>query len=238
MHFLDLTLPTLAENLALDEALLLDAEAGSGGEVLRVWEWPTPAVVLGAGDRLAQEVDEGACQSDGIPIFRRASGGGAVLLGQGCLCYSLVLGYNGSPDRRDVRDSFAYILGRIRDSLIDLAPKVELAGTSDLAVQGRKFSGNSQERKGHFLLHHGTFLYSFNIDLVRRYLRMPSRQPGYRRQRSHLEFMANLPAKPNELIDRLKEAWGAERQMYGWPREKVRELVENKYAKPEWTRRR
>ena len=26
MHFLDLTLPTLAENLALDEALLLHAE--------------------------------------------------------------------------------------------------------------------------------------------------------------------------------------------------------------------
>ena len=36
MYFLDLTLPTLAENLALDEALLLDAEAG-GPEVLRLW---------------------------------------------------------------------------------------------------------------------------------------------------------------------------------------------------------
>ena len=43
MHFLDLTLPTLPENLALDEALLLEAEAG-GPNLLRVWSWPNNAV--------------------------------------------------------------------------------------------------------------------------------------------------------------------------------------------------
>src|SRR5258705_289501 len=45
MRFLDLTLPAAAENLALDEALLLEAEAGSAGEILRLWEWPRPAGV-------------------------------------------------------------------------------------------------------------------------------------------------------------------------------------------------
>ena len=34
MRWLDLTLPDLAANLALDEALLLEAEAGDLGEVL------------------------------------------------------------------------------------------------------------------------------------------------------------------------------------------------------------
>ena len=43
MRLLDLTLPDPAENLALDEALLLAAEGG-GPEVLRLWEQPTPAV--------------------------------------------------------------------------------------------------------------------------------------------------------------------------------------------------
>src|SRR5204863_6707050 len=81
MHFLDLTLPSLAENLALDEALLLEAEEGRGDEVLRVWEWRDYAVVLGAGCRLAEDVNEAACLGDGIPILRRASGGGTVLLG-------------------------------------------------------------------------------------------------------------------------------------------------------------
>ncbi|HEV3117610.1 MAG TPA: lipoate--protein ligase family protein, partial [Gemmataceae bacterium] len=85
MYLLDLTLPTIAENLALDEALLLEAEAG-GAEVLRFWEWKRPAVVLGAGSRLADDVDEAACHADGVPILRRSSGGGTVLLGSGCLC--------------------------------------------------------------------------------------------------------------------------------------------------------
>ncbi len=62
MEYLDLTLPSVAENLALDEALLLRAEAGEGDEVLRFWEWHSPAVILGAGGRLAEDVDEAACQ--------------------------------------------------------------------------------------------------------------------------------------------------------------------------------
>src|SRR5438067_790620 len=74
MDFLDLTLPTLAENLALDEALLLEAEDGRGGEVLRVWEWPTPAVVLGAAGVVADDVDAAACAADGVP--RRGAAGG------------------------------------------------------------------------------------------------------------------------------------------------------------------
>ncbi len=90
MQFLGLTLPSLAENLALDEALLLHAEEGDGGEVLRVWSWPTFAVVLGAGGVIADDVHEANCQADGVPIARRSSGGGTVLLGPGCLCLSLV----------------------------------------------------------------------------------------------------------------------------------------------------
>src|SRR5262249_34075225 len=102
MRYLDLTLPTLAENLALDEALLLEAEADRGGELLRIWEWPAPAVVLGAACRLVEEVDADACRADGVPILRRASGGGTVLLGAGCLCFSLVLAYNRDPALREI----------------------------------------------------------------------------------------------------------------------------------------
>src|SRR6185437_14246053 len=58
VDFLDLTLPTAEENLALDEALLLEAEAGRRGETLRLWEHPHPAVVLGAGCRLLDDVDD------------------------------------------------------------------------------------------------------------------------------------------------------------------------------------
>src|SRR5438552_10240881 len=106
MQFIDLTLPTIAENLALDEALLLEAEDHGGDELLRFWEWPNPAVVLGAGCRLAEDVDEAACRRDGVPIMRRSSGGGTVLLGTGCLCFSLVLAFDRDPALEHVRPSY------------------------------------------------------------------------------------------------------------------------------------
>jgi lipoate-protein ligase A len=238
MDFLELTLPTAAENLALDEALLLEAEAGRGGEVLRLWEWPRHAVVLGAGCVLADDVDEAACRADGVPVLRRASGGGTVLLGTGCLCYSLVLAYERGSALREIMPSYVYILGRVRDALAGLLPGIEQAGTSDLTDAGLKFSGNAQQRKRHHLLHHGTLLYHFDLSQVGRYLGMPGRQPEYRGRREHAAFLRNLPAPAEELKRRLRDGWQADREMTDWPREAVRRLAEQKYTREEWIRRR
>src|SRR4051812_7109119 len=89
MKFLDLTLPTPAENLACDEALL-DCGEGEGVEVLRTWEPAEHFVVLGYANKTSVEVNVKACGERSIPILRRCSGGGAVLQGPGCLNYSLV----------------------------------------------------------------------------------------------------------------------------------------------------
>jgi lipoate-protein ligase A len=238
MQFLDLTLLTMGENLALDEALLLEAENDAGGEILRVWEWPPLAVVLGAGCWLAQDVDETACLADGVPILRRTSGGGTVLLGSGCLLYSLILSYERSPALRDISTSYGYILNRVRAALDGVLPAIELAGTSDLAAEGRKFSGNAQQRKRDYLLHHGTLLYAFDRDLVNRYLRLPERQPEYRNQRDHAAFLMNLSVPARELIRRLRDAWQADHETTAWPQEQVRKLSAEKYTRPEWIRRR
>jgi lipoate-protein ligase A len=237
MQFLDRTLPTPEENLALDEALLLQAEAGQGGETLRLWEWPRPAVVLGCGCRLIEDVDEAACQAEGVPILRRSSGGGSVLLGFGCLCYSLVLAYDRSPLLQEIRPSYRYILGRVSEALHDVLPDVEPAGISDVAAGGRKFSGNAQQRKRNFLLHHGTLLYGFKLDLVGRYLRLPSRQPDYRQGRDHTAFLINLPLDAIQLRCRLRDAWQAEVELTAVPRELIDRLVAEKHSRPEWTRR-
>jgi lipoate-protein ligase A len=238
MHLLELTLPKLAENLALDEALLLEAEAGRADECLRLWEWPTLAVVLGAACRLADDVNEAACKADHVPILRRASGGGTVLLGAGCLCYSLVLAYDRSPALRTIPSSNVYILQRIADALTDFVPGIELAGTSDLVVAGLKFSGNSQQRKRDYLLHHGTLLYAFDSTLVGRYLHMPARQPDYRGRRDHEAFLLNLPLDAADLRRRLRQAWQADSTPSIWPREQVSRLTAEKYTRPEWIARR
>lgn len=238
MKYLELTLPSAAENLALDEALLLEAETGRGGEVLRLWEWSEPAVILGAGCRLTEDVDETTCQANRLPILRRSSGGGTVLLNAGCLCFTLVLNYNRDPALGEIRSSICYILRRIRDGLLGIHPEIEPAGTSDLAIGGRKFSGNSQQRKRHFLLHHGTLLYAMDFSLLNRYLRMPRRQPEYRQLREHGKFLMNLPTGGETLKRQLQIAWNATTVENSWPRDVVRELNESKFSREEWIHRR
>jgi lipoate-protein ligase A len=238
MRYLDLTLPTIEANLALDEALLLEAEAGRVGEILRLWEWRSPAVVLGAGGRIAEDVDEAACQADSVPILRRASGGGTVLLGRGCLLYTLVLSYDRSPLLREVRSSYCYILGRMGEALADLMAGIVCAGTSDLAADGLKFSGNAQQRKRDHILHHGTLLYEFNLNGMSRYLRMPRRQPEYRLNRAHDQFVGNLRTHDKELRQRLQQSWDASMPTQAWPQELVQQLISQKYGNPEWVRRR
>ena len=232
MNFLDITLPSLPENLALDEALLLAAEQGAA-EVVRVWEWHRPAVVLGAAGRLAEDVDEAACLRDGVPILRRASGGGTVLLGRGCLVFSLVLAYKRAPELTQIPSSYRFILGKIAGAL-----GVELAGTSDLALAGRKISGNSQQRKSRHLLHHGTLLYDFGVNQVGVYVHLPGRQPDYRRQRDHADFLTNLPLSAAELKARLLGLWQATETSRAWPERMVAQLVTEKYAQSAWIRRR
>jgi len=237
MHLLDTTLGTLVENLALDEALLLEAENG-GPEVLRLWQWPVSAVVLGAGCKLNDDVNVPRCDADQVPILRRASGGGTVLLGPGCLLFSLILAYDTHPSLKEVRTSYAWILERIAAGLTSLGFTLSAEGTSDLTLGQRKVSGNAQQRKRGHLLHHGTLLYDFDAAQAEHYLHQPGRQPDYRRQRGHGDFLGNLPTSADELRRMLCQAWNATTRLHEIPSDRVSRLVAEKYGVEAWIRRR
>ncbi|GIW79395.1 MAG: lipoate--protein ligase A [Gemmatales bacterium] len=234
LRYLHLTLPTIAENLALDEALLCQAEEADTDGVLRIWQWPEPAVVLGASSRLAAEVDEQSCRRDHVPLCRRSSGGAAVLLDHGCLVFALILNYCDHPALAQVRSSYQYILGQMKAALDDLVPGLALAGASDLVIGDRKFSGNSQQRKRRWLLHHGTILYDFDTRKVARYLKSPPRQPEYRRRRNHEDFLINLSAQEQDIIYRLRHQWQACHEIRDYPDSLVQRLVQEKYETDAW----
>jgi lipoate-protein ligase A len=189
------------ENLAFDMALFDAVEGGAEEETLRLWESPAPVVVVGQSGVVANEVDEEACAKDGVAVLRRNSGGGAVLLGPGCISFSLLLSLERHPRLRDVNFSYLLILGWLARSLA--VPGLEIRGVSDLAIGGRKVSGNAQRRGRQALLHHGTLLYAFEPRWAERYLKEPSRQPDYRSGRCHADFLGNLPLSRGEIGTRL-----------------------------------
>lgn len=190
---------TIPQQIARDMALL-----HAGEEVLRFWE-PVDqvAVVLGRGNLREEWVNVEACDADGVPILRRESGGGAVVLAPGCLNYSLVFSLERRPAWREVSRSFADILQCMADALM-----LEFREPCDLALRERKVSGSAQRRTPTALLHHGTFLHEFDPALAERYLLQPKRQPQYRKGRNHADFLANVELPPQEIGSRVAQAWG------------------------------
>ncbi len=235
MRYLDLTLPGAAENLALDEALLQQAESGGRrGEMLRLWEGARPMVVLGRSSKIEDEVHVDACRELEIPILRRISGGATVLAGPGCLMYALVLSCRLRPALSAAQSAHRFVLGTLASALQPLAPGVQCRGISDLAVGELKFSGNSLRVKRDHLLYHGTLLYDFPLELIGRCLKTPPRQPEYRNRRSHGKFLTNLPAERGAICRALAAAWDAERPLADWPRQVTARLAAEKYGRPEW----
>jgi len=235
MQFLNKTLATAAENLALDEALLESAEVAPGDvEVLRLWESPQYAAVLGRSSRAADEVDLKVCHSRGIPVVRRASGGGSVVIGPGCLMYSVVLSYQRRPQLRMIERAHHFVLEVVAAAVGDLVGEVQLSGTSDLTQAGRKFSGNSLRCKRHQLLYHGTLLYDFPLELISSCLHSPPRQPEYRADRSHTEFVTNLAVPVDQLRASLIHQWRAVQLLDDWPRARTVELTAEKFTQHKW----
>lgn len=237
MTLLDLMFLTAAENVALDEALLLAAEEGTGGEVLRVWDQPFPAVIVGAGGSVEIDVNVAACAADGVPIVRRSSGGGTVLLDSGSLCVSVVLRTD-RPGLDTIAGATAFVMGKLLAAANPYTRGLEIAGHGDLAENGRKVSGSAQQRKRKHFLHHATLVSHFDPARLARYLRPPERQPAYRAGRDHAEFMTHLPRDPAQLKEQVIAVWEPVGVYPNPPLDRVRELVAEKYGRDEWNRRR
>ncbi len=230
-----------AENLALEEVLLEEVEQGRQPDTLRLWESPSPFVVLGTGQRLAQEVYESHCVADGVPIMRRCTAGGCVLQGPGSLNYALFLSYERHPEVATLHGSYRHLIGRVCEALAGLGIQATHEGISDIALNGRKVSGNAQRRRRRALLHHGTLLYRADVRTMTRYLQEPEDRPDYRATRSHADFLTVLDTSAAALREALVHQFAPDSPRSEPTPEELAAataLATSKYDRREWTHRR
>lgn len=236
MRLFDWTFPDLAANLACDEALLDWRDTEFDDDILRFWEPREHFVVLGYSSRIRADVELPSCRSHRIPVFRRCSGGGAVLQGPGCLNFSLVMRTDGPAPLAGVSGTTRFVMDAHRTALEHLlGGTVAVAGFSDLTTEGLKFSGNAQRRKRRTALFHGTFLLGLDLALVEDVLPVPERQPAYRRNRRHCEFLTNVPLSARQVKQELAAAWGASQPLSRVPLDRIQKLTRETYATEEWT---
>jgi lipoate-protein ligase A len=246
VQHVDLKFTTPAELLAADEAWLDWCEAGQGDELLMFWEPQQVFVVLGYANQVAAEVNTAACAANNVPIHRRCTGGGTVVQMPGGLNYSLILRISEHGPTRNISATNGYVMGKNCDAIqaavkdqnlgVTVQGHTDLAVTTPNAASGTflKVAGNSQRRRKHFLLFHGTFLLDCNLDLISELLRTPSLEPEYRANRPHSEFVTNLKVSAASVKEALLPAWGAQAGLENLPLKEIESLAREKYAVRAW----
>ena len=162
---------------------------------VRLFEPQDVRVVIGRSQDPTVECLVENCQADKVPIHRRASGGGTVVLAPGMLVIALRLPW----PRQDADCVFAKVNNACFPAIADHCG-VQLAcqGHGDWAREvepgiWKKVLGTSLRQRANDACYLGVIMLENAIPLMQRYLAMPSRQPGYRSDRDHATFCTHVP---------------------------------------------
>lgn len=141
-------------NIAMDGYML----GGMKQEVVRLWR-NDKAVIIGRNQNAVEEIDLDFVREHNVPVVRRLSGGGAVFHDLGNICFTFV-----TPYHEGEFNNYEKFTAPIRDYLRTLGVNAELSGRNDLTVDGMKISGNAQTVQNGRIMHHGTLLFSLNVN--------------------------------------------------------------------------
>ncbi|MBR5558859.1 MAG: lipoate--protein ligase [Oscillospiraceae bacterium] len=143
-----------SRNIAIDAYMLMGMEQ----EVCRLWR-NDKAVIIGRNQNAVEEIDLDFVKEHDVKVIRRLSGGGAVFHDLGNICFTFVAPYHNGEF-----NNYEKFTAPIRDYLRTLGVQAELSGRNDLTVDGMKISGNAQTVHKGRIMHHGTLLFSSNVN--------------------------------------------------------------------------
>lgn len=187
-----------------ESQLIYHALADLGREGLILLSPASPYVCIGFHQNAEQEVDLAFCRRNGIPVFRREVGGGAVYLDGGQLFFQLVL----RPDNPLIpasREAFyRKFLGPIIDTYRRLGIPAEYKPINDVVVGDRKISGSGVGEIGEGVVFVGNLIVDFNYEMMAHVLKVPDEKF---RDKVHKTLVENLSTIRRELGDDAASAW-------------------------------
>ncbi|MFB6353798.1 MAG: biotin/lipoate A/B protein ligase family protein [Halobacteriales archaeon] len=243
-------------NMALDEVAARTAAEG-GPRTVRVYSWAPSTLSLGYGQASAT-VDWAYCDGEGIDVTRRPTGGGGIYHDRhGDVSYSIAAPAEEFPG--ELTAAYHAMLEPVLDAFdrlgVDVGfvdeehppvyePACYLRGlhpAHDLAVDGRKISGNAQYRQRDAVIQHGSLTYARATERHLNVFADPPDADAFEARVTSIHEHAG--ADRGRVVETLEAAlagWaGAEPG--GWTDAELaaaRTLAEEKYGADAWVRER
>ncbi|KAH6801518.1 Biotin/lipoate A/B protein ligase family [Perilla frutescens var. hirtella] len=167
-----------------------------------------PTIVMGISGKPKELLDTDAVLRDEIPVIRRFSGGGTVIVDQGTIFVTFICNKDAIPGLQSYPQPIMSWSSLIYKNIFQGIGDFSLR-ENDYVLGNRKFGGNAQSITKTRWVHHTSFLWDYEVSNMG-YLKMPDRAPEYRQARSHLEFICRMKdyISRSKFIDRTMNAVG------------------------------
>ena len=169
----------------------------------------TPTVIFGRHQVMQNEVNVAFCQTNGIAMYRRKSGGGCVYADEGNLMISYI-----SPSSHS-EQVFQNYLDRMSDCLRRMGYDAVKSTHNDIMVGEHKVSGNACFALPQATIVHGTLLYDVNFEMLQQAI-TPSQEKlakhGVQSVRQRVKNLKNIANTLDwqstlALAQKIKEFW-------------------------------
>lgn len=173
------------EQLRLEEALVRADE----GNWCVLNQGSPKAIVMGISGKAEQLLNLPLLEKQPIPVIRRFSGGGTVVVDASTLFVTFICRHDALP----ISPCYPEPIMRWTEGLYaPLLPEgLFRLRENDYVLGEHKFGGNAQYLRKDRWLHHSTLLWDYDVETMN-YLLMPEKRPGYRGERSHEGFLCRL----------------------------------------------
>lgn len=158
MIFIESPSTNPAFNLALEQYVFDSMDKSH--EYFMFWQNDN-AIIVGKNQNTIEEINSIYVHEHDIKVVRRLSGGGAVYHDMGNLNFTFIV--NASSGSEMDLNKFSSIVAK---ALNNIGIPATAEGRNDIQIDGKKFSGNAQYVKGNRIMHHGTLMFSSNMQIL------------------------------------------------------------------------
>ena len=157
------------------------------------------AVIVGKHQNTIEEINQEYVDKNKIKVVRRLSGGGAVYHDMGNLNFTFIVNEN----EQKLFD-FKTFTDPVVKALQSIGVNAAFNSRNDIAIDGKKFSGNSQYAKKGRVLHHGTILFDSKLEVIQAALKVKAdkvESKSIKSIRSRVTNISDYLKKPYQLND-------------------------------------